>query len=231
MVFTPKGKESILPKGATALDFAFEIHSEVGKHAVYARINGRLMSVKTILHRGDCIEIGTDENALPDVDWIDYVSTYKAKRHLCNYLSSIAHIEYKRCPHCHPLPEDEVVGFKAADGMVTLHKRNCPSAIRLASQHGDSIVAVDFKENEKFLYPVRVHIRSVDRYHLLSDLIDCITEKLHLSINKLTTETVDRIALTSIDFSVHSAGELDAALVSISSIKGVDEVHRVDIED
>ena len=231
MVFTPKGKEIILPKGATALDFAFEIHSEVGKHAVYARINGRLMSVKTILHRGDCIEIGTDENALPDVDWIDYVSTYKAKRHLCNYLSSIAHIEYKRCPHCHPLPEDEVVGFKAADGMVTLHKRNCPSAIRLASQHGDSIVAVDFKENEKFLYPVRVHIRSVDRYHLLSDLIDCITEKLHLSLNKLTTETVDRIALTSIDFSVHSAGELDAALVSISSIKGVDEVHRVDIED
>ena len=230
MVFTPKGKGVILPKGATALDFAYEIHSEIGKHAVYARINGKLMSVKTVLHRGDCVEIGTDEKSLPDTDWIEHVMTYKAKRHLRVYLSSVNEIEYKRCPHCHPLPGDEVIGFKADDSTITLHKRNCSSAIRLASQQGDSIVAIEFKEDELFLYPVRVQVRSVDRYHLLSDLIDCITEKLHLSINKLSTETIDRIAVTSIDFSVHSAGELDAAIKSISAIKSVDEVHRVDIE-
>ena len=230
MVFTPKGKGVILPKGATALDFAYEIHSEIGKHAVYARINGKLMSVKTVLHRGDCVDIGTDEKSLPDTDWIEHVMTYKAKRHLRVYLSSVNEIEYKRCPHCHPLPGDEVIGFKADDSTITLHKRNCSSAIRLASQQGDSIVAIEFKEDEQFLYPVRVQVRSVDRYHLLSDLIDCITEKLHLSINKLSTETIDRIAVTSIDFSVHSAGELDAAIKSISAIKSVDEVHRVDIE-
>ena len=230
MVFTPKGKGVILPKGATALDFAYEIHSEIGKHAVYARINGKLMSVKTVLHRGDCVEIGTDEKSLPDTDWIEHVMTYKAKRHLRVYLSSVNEIEYKRCPHCHPLPGDEVIGFKVDDDTVTLHKRNCPSAIRLASQQGDSIVAIEFKEDEAFLYPVRVQVRSVDRYHLLSDLIDCITDKLHLSINKLSTETIDRIAVTSIDFLVHSAGELDAAIKSISAIKSVDEVHRVDIE-
>ena len=230
MVFTPKGKGVILPKGATALDFAYEIHSEIGKHAVYARINGKLMSVKTVLHRGDCVDIGTDEKSLPDTDWIEHVMTYKAKRHLRVYLSSVNEIEYKRCPHCHPLPGDEVIGFKVDDDTVTLHKRNCPSAIRLASQQGDSIVAIEFKEDEAFLYPVRVQVRSVDRYHLLSDLIDCITEKLHLSINKLSTETIDRIAVTSIDFSVHSARELDAAIKSISVIKSVDEVHRVDIE-
>ena len=230
MVFTPKGKGVILPKGATALDFAYEIHSEIGKHAVYARINGKLMSVKTVLHRGDCVDIGTDEKSLPDTDWIEHIMTYKAKRHLRVYLSSVNEIEYKRCPHCHPLPGDEVIGFKADDSTITLHKRNCSSAIRLASQQGDSIVAIEFKEDELFLYPVRVQVRSVDRYHLLSDLIDCITEKLHLSINKLSTETIDRIAVTSIDFSVHSAGELDAAIKSISAIKSVDEVHRVDIE-
>ena len=230
MVFTPNGKGIILPKGATALDFAYEIHSEIGRHAVYARINGKLMSVKTVLHRGDCVEIGTDENSCPDADWIDHVLTYKAKRHLRSYLSSVSTIEYRRCPHCHPLPGDEVIGFKAEDGTITLHKRNCPTAIRMASQQGDSILAIDFNENEHFLYPVRVQVRSVDRYHLLSDLIDCITEKLHLSINKLATETIDRIAVSSIDFAVHSASELDSAIKSISAIKGVDEVHRVDIE-
>ena len=230
MVFTPKGQGIILPKGATALDFAYEIHSKIGQHAVYARINGKLMSVKTVLHRGDCIEIGTDENSYPDSDWIDHVLTYKAKRHLRSYLSTVSDIEHQRCPNCHPLPGDEVIGFKAEDGNITLHKRNCPTAIRIASQQGDSILAIEFKENEHFLYPVRVQIRGVDRYHLLSDLIDCITEKLHLSINKLTTETIDRIAVCSIDFVVHSASELDSAIKSISAIKGVDEVHRVDIE-
>ena len=230
MVFTPKGKGIILPKGATALDFAYEIHSKIGQHAVYARINGKLMSVKTVLHRGDCVEIGTDENSCPDTDWIDHVLTYKAKRHLRSYLSTVSDIEYQRCPHCHPLPGDEVIGFKADDGKVILHKRNCPTAIRMASQQGDSILAIDFKENEHFLYPVRVQIRGVDRYHLLSDLIDCITEKLHLSINKLVTETIDRIAVCTIDFAVHSASELDSAIKSISAIKGVDEVHRADIE-
>ena len=52
MVFTPKGRGIILPKGATALDFAFEIHSRIGEHAHYARINGKLASIKTVLRRG-----------------------------------------------------------------------------------------------------------------------------------------------------------------------------------
>ncbi len=230
MAFTPHGQGIILPKGATALDFAYEIHSDIGKHAVYARINGKLMSVKTVLHRGDCVEIGTDENSLPDPEWINHVLTFKAKRQLFNYISTLSTLEYQRCSHCHPLPQDEVIGFKSSDGTITLHKRNCPSAIRMASHQGDSIVAVDFKENDKFLYPVRVQIRSVDRYHLLIDVIDCITERLHLFINKLVTETVDRIVITTIDFTVRSAGELDAAIKSIYTIKGVDEVYRLDIE-
>ncbi len=230
MVFTPKGRGIILPKGATALDFAYEIHSKVGKHAVYARINGKLASVKSVLHRGDCVEIGTDENSLPDADWLDHAQTYKAKRHLRSYLSAKPAIGYKRCTHCHPLPDDEVIGFKADDGTITLHKRNCPTAICLASQQGDSIVAVDFPENADFLYPVRVQVRGVDRYHLLSDLIDCITDKSGLSISRLYTESIDRIAVCTIDFAVHSAGEFDAAVRFLSSIKGVDEVQRVDIE-
>lgn len=54
---------------------------------------------------------------------------------------------------------DEVVGFKDADGGVTLHKRNCLCAIKRVSEQGDSIVAVDFKENELFLFPVRICIQ------------------------------------------------------------------------
>ena len=78
-VFTPKGEGIILPKGATALDFAYKIHSWIGQHAVNARINEQLKSVKTVLNGGDCVEISTDENARPGADWIDNVRTMGEK--------------------------------------------------------------------------------------------------------------------------------------------------------
>lgn len=227
---SPKGDSVLLPKNAIALDFAFDIHTNIGLHAVYARINGKLSSVKTVLHRGDCVEIFTDEHAVPEPDWLNHVLTYKAKRCLSSYFLNRPKMEYKRCPCCHPLPGEEVVGFKDADGVITLHKRNCPTAIRQASEQGDSIVAVDFKENDQFLFPVRICIRGVDRHHLLSDVTACITEQQNLSISKLVTETKDRIVETMVDFNVHSAEELDRAINSIAKIRNVDEVSRVDIE-
>lgn len=230
MVFTPKGRGVILPKNATALDFAFEIHSELGTHAVYARINGKLSSVKTVLHRGDCVEIGTDNTSMPDVDWINHVCTYKAKKGLRSSMAKRPAIVYHRGAFCHPLPGDEVIGFKGNDGKITLHKRNCPEAIRLASQQGDSILAVTFEEDPSVLYPVRINIRGIDRYHLLSDIIECITEKSHLSVTRLFTETVDRIVECKIDFSVHSTHELHAVKDMISNIREVDEVAQIDIE-
>ena len=230
MVFTPKGKCVILPKGATALDFAFEIHSRIGEHAHYARINGKLSSVKTVLKRGDCVEIGTSDSVEPDPTWLDHVSTYKARKSINSHLSRVDGSHYVRCPHCHPLPGDEVIGFKKNDGPIEVHKRNCQTAIRLASQHGDSIVAVNFEEESKCLYPVRISVRAIDRYHLLSDLVDCITEKLRLSMIGLRTETTDHIGVCTIDFEVHSMNELQTAMDSIAAIDGVDEVQRIEIE-
>ena len=230
MVFTPKGKCIILPKGATAIDFAFEIHSNIGMHAHYARINGKLSSVKTVLRRGDCVEIGTSETAEPQPDWLDHVLTYKARKYISSYISHKSKCSFVRCPNCHPLPGDEVIGFRNPDGSTQIHKRNCQTAIRLASQHGDSIVAVNFDDECSCLYPVRISVRAIDRYHLLSDLVDCITEKLHLSMLGLKTETADNIGVCTIDFAVHSMNELQIAMDSIGAIEGVDEVQRIDIE-
>ena len=232
MVFTPTGQGIILPKNATALDFAFEIHSDIGRYAHYARINGRLCSVKTQLSRGDCVEIATDRNIIPQPDWLGAVRTFKAKKALHSFFAAQPKLDYLRCSHCHPLPGDEVVGFKDESGTITLHKRGCATAIRLASEQGDSIVndLTAFAESEDMLYPVRIRIRGIDRYHLLSDLIFCITEQLHLSMNGITTETVDHIGVCTIDFSIHSLGELEKAIASIAAIDGVDEVSRIDIE-
>jgi GTP pyrophosphokinase len=230
LVFTPKGNGVILPQRATALDFAYEIHSSIGEHAQYARINGRLCSVKTILHRGDCVEIGVSETISPRPDWLNHVLTYKAKRNLQSQLRKIKTIAYERCPHCHPLPGDELIGFQSGDKKAVIHRRNCYDAIMLASQEGDSIVDVNFEEDMDILYPVRVHVRAVDRYHLLHDLTDSITEKLNLSIRELTTKTTDEIVDCTIDFSVHSARELQHIVAYIYTIKGVDEVRQLELK-
>ncbi|MBO4597917.1 MAG: bifunctional (p)ppGpp synthetase/guanosine-3',5'-bis(diphosphate) 3'-pyrophosphohydrolase [Bacteroidaceae bacterium] len=228
MVFSPKGRPVVLPQRATALDFAFEIHNRIGEHAQYARINGRVCSVKTVLKRGDCVEIGVNENCHPQDDWIKHVLTYKAKRFLNSYIKKHTVAKtYERCTVCNPLPGDELIGFKCLNSkLITIHRRNCSRAISLASKDGDSIVSVDFSEDENVLYPVKISIIAIDRYHLLCDLIDCITNVLKLSIISLKTTTIDQIVNCTIVFSVHSYNELQHIIRNISEIKGVDEVHQ-----
>ena len=227
MVFTPKGMPVNLPKRATALDFAFEIHSHIGEHARYARINGQLASIKTELHRGDIVEIVTNADVTPMPDWMEHVLTYKAKGFLKRYFAKQEKSFFHFCPNCHPIPGEEVIGFKEADGSITVHKRNCPVAIGLASQQGDSIVSVDYAENPAILYPVCIQILAVDRFHLLSDMINCITNDLHLSMNSLSSSTTDCIVHCTINFSVHSFGELHTIIGQVSAIDGVEEVKRI----
>lgn len=227
LAFTPGGKGVILPKGATALDFAFEVHSQIGEHAKYARINGVLSPIKTELHRGDCVEIGTDDEIVPKPVWLDYAKTYKARRHLRDILRYLPAPEFSLCPDCRPLPGDEVIGFKDGEDKVTLHTRHCPQAIKLASENGGSIVSVDFKPDASQLYPVSIRIVAIDRYHLLRDIIDCFVEQQHLSLSNLNVHTEDEIVECRIDFPVHSVDELQLTIRNISQIPGVDEVQRL----
>ncbi|MBQ4201680.1 MAG: bifunctional (p)ppGpp synthetase/guanosine-3',5'-bis(diphosphate) 3'-pyrophosphohydrolase [Bacteroidales bacterium] len=227
LAFTPQGKGIILPKGATALDFAFEVHTEIGEKAKFARINGALCPIKTELHRGDCVEIGTSDDVAPKPDWLNYAKTYKARRRLHDLLRNIPTPDFKICDKCHPIPGEEVIGYVDASGEVTIHSRHCPEVIKLASENGNSLVSVAFEPDPMRLYPVRIRIVAIDRYHLLRDIIDCFVERQHLSMNKLSTHTEDEIVECIIDFPVHSVDELHLTMESISDIDGVDEVQRI----
>lgn len=77
-VFTPKGDLKKLPKGATVLDFAFDIHSNVGVNCIGAKINGRSVPIRHVLNNGDRVEILTSKNQKPKSDWLDFVVTSKA---------------------------------------------------------------------------------------------------------------------------------------------------------
>ena len=78
-VFTPKGELKSLPKGATPLDFSFNIHTEVGMRTRGAKVNGKLVPLNTTLHSGDQVEIITSEQAKPNQNWLDYATTARAR--------------------------------------------------------------------------------------------------------------------------------------------------------
>jgi GTP pyrophosphokinase len=86
VVFTPKGEPQSLPYGASVLDFAYEIHTKIGDHAIGAKINHRIMPVTTLLNSGDQIEVITAENAHPKAEWLDVVITSKARQSIQDYL-------------------------------------------------------------------------------------------------------------------------------------------------
>lgn len=229
MTFTPKGDPVVLPQKATVIDFAYEVNPELGQHAKYARVNGFLTSVRSQLRRGDVVEIFTHPESHPNVDWLEACVSYKARKEISEYLASLPVAPYNRCTICNPIPGEEVVGFAEnpdGSGDITLHKRDCQEAISLASQHGDSIVAVDFAPDET-LYPVTITVRAIDRFHLFVDLVDTITNRLGLPIGAIKTETADDISLVTISFSVHSAQELNAVTADIRAIPDVDEVKRI----
>jgi GTP pyrophosphokinase len=86
-VFTPKGEIKSLPKGATSLDFAFSIHSEIGIRTRGTRVNGKLVPLNYELKSGDQIEIITSQHQKPTINWLDYVTTSRAKNKIKNVLN------------------------------------------------------------------------------------------------------------------------------------------------
>lgn len=85
-VFTPNGDLKQLPVGATVLDFAFDIHTQIGSQCSGANVNGKLQPIRYVLHSGDRVEILTNKKQVPKSDWLNVVTTEKAKNRIKRYL-------------------------------------------------------------------------------------------------------------------------------------------------
>jgi len=92
-VFTPKGRIMPLPRGATAVDFAYAVHTDIGNKCVAARVNGELVALRTELRNGDRIEIITTGYAKPNPAWLQYVRTAKARSNIRHFLKTMQYDE------------------------------------------------------------------------------------------------------------------------------------------
>ena len=257
-VFSPSGESLILPKDSTVIDYAFKHGDEVGAHAHYAYVNGILCSVKTVLHGGDCVKLITSPDAKPRKDWIDHCQTYLAKRYLRLFLIERRLIRggVCRCPICKPLPGGEVIGIRM-QGIhphtseyenITLHRRSCSEAIRMASKFGDNVVSVNYADNAGappievhsptsitinrigFTYPITLAITGVDRHRLLMDLTSEIADRLHLNMDSLCISTKDCIVDCKVTIMVHDVKEMVSAIAHINQIPGIESVRQIKYE-
>ena len=92
-VFTPKGKIVSLPRGATAIDFAYSIHTDVGNHAVASQVNGEEVPLRTELANGDSVAITTSQTSRPSAQWLNYARTGRARSEIRHYLRTVQYDE------------------------------------------------------------------------------------------------------------------------------------------
>ena len=144
VVFTPKGEAHSLPYGASVLDFAYDVHTKIGSHAIGAKINHKMMPVTMRLNTGDQVEVITAESAHPKAEWLDVVVTSKARQSIQDYLKSERqdNIEYGM-----QLLEERLQEFNVTLSGRVLRKimpaYDCKNKDELYSKIGAGIVSLD----------------------------------------------------------------------------------------
>jgi GTP pyrophosphokinase len=340
-VFTPKGDTKTLPVNSTVLDFAYEIHSEVGHKAIGAKVNHKLVPLNYVLKSGDQVEIITSDSNRTRLEWLDTVVTLKAKAAIkdalkaenknriekgkrllesrlldlklrpnariihkllpayevsnkeelyskigtgiitledldeilkrntkskwVNYWSlqlgktafrskknfnvhsipqkldtkapillkdSIygATTDYDIAKCCNPIPGDNVIAFKEApeNDAITIHQAKCAEAIRLLSSKSELLVPVKWTTHKFLSFLVKVSINGFDRVGIFSDITHVISKELNVNIRAINLASHDGIWDGTLDLYVHDTKDLNNLLLSLSKIKGVAAVKRIE---
>src|SRR5256884_927200 len=119
-VFTPKGKIMALPRGATAVDFAYAVHTDIGHHCTAARINYELMPLRTELKSGDQVEVITAPAARPNPSWLSFVATGKARSRIRHFLKTLQQKESALLGE--RMLEQALASLKALPDSITLER-------------------------------------------------------------------------------------------------------------
>jgi GTP pyrophosphokinase len=324
-VFTPKGNIVDLQAGATPLDFAYHIHTNVGHRCRGAKVNGHMVPLTHVLNTGDRVEILTVKEGGPSRDWLSphlgYLATSKARQKvqawfkLQNYDASVAagrqtlEREFQRlglsdvnfekltsrfgypkvddflaalgrgevkpaqimsavqemvepaaraerqpiparapsvgkrptgvsiqgvgnllarmAKCCNPVPGEEIVGFITRGQGITVHRRDCPNALRHQGEHGERLIEVSWGEQPGQTYPVEVEILAHDRAGLLRDITGLLAnEKLNVVAVNLLTDRHEHVARMTLTIEIPNLETLSRLLALIDRVPNVLSVRR-----
>lgn len=331
IVFTPKGRMVTLPKNATVLDFAYEIHSELGNHCIGAKINHKLVPISHVLQSGDQVEILSSKTQAPQLSWLTILISAKAKtkvkqsfkldrkKHIeqgrkiiedelakhkivpssdtlkklssyynltnkeqlyaqvgmgfleignldevlqtrrQNKLAKFWKLQFstkkeespvvtgkidKKAPYilledpeqlnyslarcCNPIPGDDVVGYISAEDHVIIHKRNCPEALKMMSQQGDSIITAEWTKFKKLSYLSRIKLSGFDRMGIVNEITTIISKQNNINMRTVHFDAHDGIFEGDLYLYIHNVQDLTELISRLMKIKGIDNIERIE---
>ncbi|MDP3914995.1 MAG: RelA/SpoT family protein [Bacteroidota bacterium] len=331
VVFTPKGRMVTLPKNATVLDFAYEIHTELGNHCIGAKINHKLVPISHVLLSGDQVEILSSKTQTPQLNWLNFLISAKAKakvkqsfkldrkKHIDqgrkiiedqlaklkiapssdtlkkltsyynltnkeqlyaqvgmgfleldnlgevlqtrreNKLAKFWKLKFstkkeavsntpdkidKKIPYilkedpeqlnytlakcCNPIPGDDVVGYVSGAEHIIIHKRNCPEALKMMSQQGDSIITAEWTKFKKLSYLSRIKLSGFDRVGIVNEITTIISKHSNINMRTVHFDTHDGIFEGDLYLYIHSVQDLSELISRLMKIKGIDKIERIE---
>lgn len=154
-VFTPKGDIIVLPKGATVIDFAYAIHSEVGNHCIGAKVNGKIVNLKYELQTSDVVEIITSTQQKPSADWLKFVKTSKAKTKIKQFIKQTQ------------IQKSIEIGKQLLDKAL---KKNELSLSKLSKQDINKLVKIFNLKDEDELFS-QIGFGKLSAYSVINELI------------------------------------------------------------
>lgn len=325
-VFTPNGDLRKLNEGATVLDFAFDIHSNLGASCIGGKVNHRNVSFREVLRNGDIVEILTSKTQKPKADWLNFVTTSKARNKikaymreeqakaaslgreelerkiknwklsitmddavvtLCKYYKlktgtelygqiaqqkiilpdikeiltrylngtldedhtlkepvafkvssdssdalvideSLSNIEYKLAKCCNPIFGDEIFGFTTINNGITIHRQDCPNAIRLKERYPYRVLPARWQQNAaKGAFVATIRIQADDTTGLVNKIAEVINRDLKVNIRSMNLSSSGGMLFGLINIEVTGTQLVDAVIYSLMRIKGIQRVFRV----
>ena len=327
--FTPKGDLFRLGAGATVLDFAFHIHSNVGAHCTGAVVNGQHRKITYRINNGDTIEILTSNNQTPKADWLNIVVSTKARnkikqslneelqrqadlgkemlerraknrkieideaalmklinksgykyaneffaamseekidpgKFLTQYIEettvktegpkvsageyqmkrqeddekskndvmvigekTINGLKYKLAKCCGPIYGDEVFGFISSDGMVKIHRCDCPNAANIRERYPYRIIKAGWSGKQGDLLPVTLRILGNDDIGILANITSIISKEMNTNLRNVTIDTHDGLFQGILVVAVSDQRQLSNLLRKLKTVKGVKDIQRI----
>ena len=226
-VFTPKGDPISLPENATPVDFAYAVHTDIGRHCSKAKVNGSIVTLDTELKSGDIIEIITQKNAKPSRSWLSFVKSNSARSKIKSQLNIHVNQDPKRLRE-----EDEErksAGVDLSDMNITVNGKKYPVKISkcCSPKVGDEIIGFKTKDGK-----VAVHKTGCDNIYLYdkSKKVNISIHNIKPEVIKLTVILKDKIGAIAKLLSLVSEEQYNILEVNTKPSKSNQVMVRFDIE-
>lgn len=327
--FTPKGDLFRLGAGATVLDFAFHIHSNVGSHCTGAVVNGQHRKITYRINSGDTVEILTSSNQTPKSDWLNIVVSTKARnkikqslneemqrradlgkeilerraknrkieleeavlmklinktgykyaneffadmadekidagKFLASYIEettaktegpkisageyqmkrsdeeptakndvlvigdkTINGLKYKFAKCCSPIYGDDVFGFISSDGMVKIHRCDCPNATNIRERYPYRVIRADWSGKQGDMLPVSLKIIGNDDIGIMANITSIISKEMNVNLRNISVDSHDGMFQGILVVAVNDQRQLTLLLKKLKTIKGIKDIQRL----